>query len=534
LHFSKKKSIFAFINQKDMSFINTLPREQLMLPISIDDYVSSDHFVRFIDAFVDKILKTQPQSLFLKGKSEEGRPSYSPNCLCKLLIYGYFNSISSSRKLENETKRNLELIWLMNNLQPDHWTISNFRKENKNLIKNITIGFRKFLKESGYVQGKSASTDGTKIKAYASRDTLSMKLIDKKIAQTEKDIDRYLTQLEEQDVIENEQEEKLAITQALENKIAYLTDKVEKLQSQKGLLEMLGRESLAPADPEAKVMKTKDGFLPAYNVQATVDNDSHFIMSCEVTDYPNDFHSLEENAQTLKEQLDIVPEEYLADGGYANEEQIQSLEKQGIECIVSFPGDPESKKIQQDNGIKFTYNEKEDCLVCSQGKKLLLVDKNCKMKRHFYNKYQCKECSECSVKQYCTTSKIGRIIYRRLDGEWLKNYKEKSKTTAFKEKFKKRKCTVEHPFGTMRYYMGQIPILLRGKAKVQVEMDLYSTGYNLIRLRNIDPVFVLLEKLAKCQPVFDFFACLSVFSARILKKEAMPSHFSILTRIVSI
>ena len=181
-------------------------------------------------------------------------------------------------------------------------------------------------------------------------------------------IDRYLNQLEEQDFIENEQEERLAITQALENKIAYLSEKIEKLESQKKLLEMTDRESLAPADPAAKVMKTKDGFLPAHNVQITVDNDSHFIMSCETTDYSNDFHSLEENAQTLKEQLDIVPEQYLADGGYANEEQIQSLETQGIECVVFFPAEPESKKQQQDNGIKFTYDEKEDFFNCSQEK----------------------------------------------------------------------------------------------------------------------------------------------------------------------
>jgi hypothetical protein len=142
-------------------------------------------------------------------------------------------------------------------------------------------------------------------------------------------------------------------------------------------------------------MKTKDGFLPAYNVQTTVDNDSHFITSCEVTDYPNDFHSLEENANTLKEQLDIVPETYLADGGYANEEQIQSLENKGIECIVSFPDEPESKKVQRDNGVTFTYDEKADCFKCSQGKTLFLVDKNCKKRNHFYNKYQCKECDDC-------------------------------------------------------------------------------------------------------------------------------------------
>ena len=485
-----------------MSFIITVPREQLILPTSIDDYVSVDNIVRFIDEFVDKVLAAKPELISTKCSSLEGRPGYPPDCLCKLLIYGYLNFISSSRKLEKETKRNLEVIWLMNNLRPDHWTISDFRKENKELIKQITIDFRKFLKDSGYINGKSVSTDGSKIKAYASRETISLKLIEKKQARIEKEIERYLNQLNENDAAENEQEEMLATSDELKREISYLKKQVEELGSQKELLEALGRESLAPSDPEAKVMKTKDGFLPAYNVQSTVDNASHFITSCEVTDYPNDFHSLEENASKLKEQLDIVPDIYIADGGYSNEEQIKTLESQGIECIVSFPSEPESKKVQRDNGIRFTYDEKLNCFHCSQGKALVLIEENCPKGNHLYNIYQCKECSGCAVKQHCTTSKTGRTISRRVDGEWINEYKEKSKTKEFKEKFKTRKCVVEHPFGTMKYLMGQIPILLRGKEKVQVEMNLYSTAYNLIRLKNIESVSVLLEKLAVWQPAF--------------------------------
>jgi len=497
-----------------MSFIKPTPREQLMLPSSIEDYVSPDNFVRFIDAFVDKILVAHPASLF-KGNSLEGRPGYPPDCLCKLLIYGYFNFISSSRKLENETKRNLEVMWLMHNLHPDHWTISEFRKENKALIKEITIGFRKFLKDSGYIKGKSVSTDGTKIKAYASRDILSMKQIDKRLVRIEQDMERYLNRLNENDTVENEQEEMLSTSRELENKIAELQKQVSELQSQKDLLTTSGRESLAPADPEAKVMKTKEGLVPAYNIQTTVDNDSHFMTSCEATDYQNDIYSLEENMNTLKEQLDIVPETCLADAGYANEDQMQSLEKQGMECIIPFPGEHESKKTERSQGITFTYDEKSDCFRCSQGKQLLLIEKNCKRNKHLlYSKYQCPDCNECAVKQYCTKSKTGRIIYRRTNGEWLNAYKVKTKTKEFKKKFRKRRCAVEHPFGTMKYYMGQIPILLRGKKKVQIEMDLYSTGYNLIRVRNTETVPVLLEKLALWQHIFGFLSESSFFSSK--------------------
>jgi len=476
-----------------MSFIVTVPREQLMMPTSINDYISFDNIVRFIDAFVDKILGLKPELLPSKGSSSEGRPSYSAACLCKLLIYGYLNQISSSRRLEKETGRNLEVIWLMNNLQPDHWTISDFRKENKKLIKQITIDFRIFLKDCGYIKGKTVSTDGTKIKAYASRDTLSLTLIDKKLEHAEKEIERYLNQLDENDTSENQNEEILASNNELEKQIAYLQKKVEELEAQKKMLEAHGRESLAPADHDAKVMKTKDGFLPAYNIQATVDNDSHLLTTCEVTDHPNDYHSLELNINTIAEQLDFLPDGCLADGGYANEEQIRSLEEQGVECIVSFPDEPENKKVQSDIGINFSYDEENDCYNCSQGKTLILVQSNCKKKKHLYNVYQCQECNGCPVKQDCTKSENGRTISRRVDGDWINEYKDKSKTKEFKEKLRNRKCVVEHPFGTIKYLMGQIPILLRGKDKVQVEIDLYATAYNLIRMKNIESVSVLLK-----------------------------------------
>jgi len=219
-----------------MSYIAVIPREQLMLPMCIDEFVSSDNIVRYIETFVDKALKEKAELLSQKGKSDEGRPGYSPNCLCKLLIYGYLNSISSSRRLENETKRNLEVIWLMNNLQPDFWTISDFRKENKELIKQITIDFRQFLKDCDYINRQLTIASETKIKAYPARNTISLKLIDKKLAQAEKEIERYFSQLNETDAVENEQAEMLASTNELKQQIADLQKQVEELKSQKRLL----------------------------------------------------------------------------------------------------------------------------------------------------------------------------------------------------------------------------------------------------------------------------------------------------------
>jgi transposase len=496
-----------------MSYITGASREQFMLPTSIDEYVWFDNIVRFIDAFVDKVITNDTLLSFTwKGSSDDGRPAYHPRSLTKLLIYGYLNSVSSSRGLERETRRNLEVIWLMQGQRPKYWTISNFRKDNKALIKKITIDFRRFLKDSDYIKGESLSTDGTKIKANASRSILSIKLIDKKVSRIEEDIERYLSQLSKNDAMEEQHAEMLAANDALKSQITRLEKQLQELESQKQLLEMTDRETLAPADYDARIMKTKDGFLPAYNVQGTVCNDSHLIVSCIATTNPNDYHSLEENITTSVKEVGIVPKTILADSGYANEEQIQSLEQQKIDCFVPFPDEPESKKIQRQKGITFVYDEQANCFHCSQGKQLVSVQKNLKRKNRICNKYQCKECHNCPVREHCTTSKTGRIIYRRVDGEWLVNYKQRTRTKEFKEKYKERKNTIEHLFGTMRYYMGQIPLLLRGVENVQTEIDLYATACNLKRSKNIAGVLELLEKLAKWDPIGGFLHFFSTFT----------------------
>ena len=485
---------------KIMSHIQPNSRVQLMMPSVIDDYVSFDNPVRLIDAFVDKIVQIQTELLTDKGNAEVGRSAYQFTTLLKLYIYGFLNSISSSRKLERETYRNMEVIWLLGNLQPDHKTISDFRKDNKESIRKVTISFRKFLVSEGYLSGKQVVTDGTKVKAYASKNTISLKGIARRMEQLETQLDKYLSQLNDNDTVESlenqlsELSNEFGVEPALLEKIAALQEQVQTLEQQKQLLEKLGRDSIAPADPHAKIMKSKEGFYPAYNVQSTVDSKNHMIAQMDVTDEPNDYHSLESNINALKEQLDINPKTVLADKGYSNEDQIQSLEENGIKCIVPFPEQaPDQKQI--DAGITFEYDKKKDCYQCSQGQTLKLAAKLVIKKKKPYSKYQGNNCNDCPLKSACTKSKVGRIIYRRLQNDWLLKYKEKLKTKESKELIKLRKNYVEHPFGTIKYWMGQIPLLLRGKEKVQVEIDLYSTCYNLKRLMNLEPMDLLLLKI---------------------------------------
>lgn len=190
-----------------MSYIQPKSRNQLMMPSCIDDYVSFDNPVRFIDAFVDKIIQIQPELLSDKGTSHIGRSAYQFSTLLKLYIYGFLNSITSSRKLENETYRNMEVIWLLGNLQPDHKTISDFRKDNKEAIRAVTLSFRKFLRDEGYITGEQMTTDGSKIKAYASKNTLSLQTINSRMEHLEVELDKYLNQLQENDTFESVEEQ---------------------------------------------------------------------------------------------------------------------------------------------------------------------------------------------------------------------------------------------------------------------------------------------------------------------------------------
>ena len=487
-----------------MSYIAPKSRKQMMIPSSIDDYVSSESPVRFIDAFVDKLVQNDPALNFEKGTALVGRSAYKYNTLLKLYIYGFLNSINSSRKLERETYRNMEVIWLLGDLKPDHKTISDFRKDNKENIRKSAISFRKFLVKEGYIEGKMLITDGTKIKANASRDTLSIEIINRRMRHLEDELENYFNQLQNSDTIDSLEEEISTLSEdygidiAIVEKIAALQAKIEELESYKRQIENSKQKSISTTDRDAKIMRSKEGYFPGYNIQSTVDSKNMMLAQFDVTDKQNDFNTLEENIETVEEELEIIPETVLADKGFANEKQIRSLEERGINCVVPLyeMGKKQNKK-QSDNGISFTYSENEDCFYCSQGEKLTLMKKPFMIKDNLYKKYQGKNCNQCSLKSFCTNSKNGRTLTKRIDNEWAEKYKEKLESTKYKKLISDRKTYVEHPFGTIKYWMGKMPLLLRGKAKVQTEIDLYASCYNIKRLLNIEPMEVLLEKVAK-------------------------------------
>ena len=241
-------------------------------------------------------------------------------------------------------------------------------------------------------------------------------------------------------------------------------------------------------------MKSRHGKIPAFNVQTIIDKKNRMIATAEITTEANDINELKNNLDDLKEQLDIVPETIKADKGYANLKEIKEIEEDSkTQCFIPIPKN-NKKEEDKKTGIKFTYDKENDEYQCSQGKKLKLKRKNRKLKKIFYNVYQCEDCKECPLKSKCTKSKIGRNIYINVVQDWIDNYKKRMQKTKSKEKNKERKTIVEHPFGTIKWMMDIFHFLLTGKAKVQIELDLYTTAYNFKRLINIDKMELLLQK----------------------------------------
>lgn len=480
-----------------MKYIEPADRNQFELMSSLDDLVSENHPVRIIDKIVDLIVSSDKQRFQKESQTEAGRPSYQDSTHIKLYLYGYFNGISSSRKLEVETYRNKEVIWLLGNLRPDHWTISNYRKENGDNIKYVTKKFREFLKDNGYIKLKTVAIDGSKVKAYTNREMLTVEKITRRLEGIDKKVEEYLSKIAENDSRDEAIEETGLdgienINEKYLSKIAELQEQVEQLEKQKQILEQEGRKYISASDPEARLMKSRDGKIPAYNVQIAVDSENKMIADSEVVTDQTDLGQLPKVIESIKEELGQVPEEVIADKGYNTPDLIEAIEKkeEGLQIFVS-----QEMTSRDKEEIKFKYDEEKDEYECSEGKRLVLVQRNKKKNKSLANVYLGIQCEGCPLRGQCTSSKKGRILHRYTNQKWRDDYKTKMLSKLAKSKASIRKTIVEHPFGTIKYLMGKIPLLLRGLEKVKTEINIYTTVYNLKRLINIKPFEDLLMQI---------------------------------------
>ena len=485
-----------------MSYISPVDRHQCtLMSNSLDELVSSDHPVRILDRLVDMIVKNNPEQFGSDTIGDVGRPEYGPAILSKLHLYGYYNGIRSSRKLETETQRNIEVLWLLGTLSPDHKTIANFRKDHGDQIKCITKAFREFLYKEGYMAGKRVAIDGSKFKANAKREMLTMKKMTKRLERLDEQLEEHLQIMAANDnrddiLDELEENEDMAPREALlVEKVVALQQELEALKKHRDALEQSGKQAISTTDPEAPLMKSRDGKHPGYNVQIVVDAQHGLLADSEVFPDENDHHVLPMVMKSLEEEIGRTPEEALMDKGYYTPEEIEKVESTtNTRCYIPIP-----KPSNHKNEITFTYDQVLDAYRCSAGKPLPLAHRNVRKRGILMNIYQGKECASCPIREGCTKSKHGRRVARYHNQQWRDDYIARVSTEQAKTIMAQRKTLAEHPFGFMKCLGGKIPLLLRGIQKVATEINLYTTVFNLKRMLNIESFDSFLEKITSYQ-----------------------------------
>ena len=472
-----------------MSFIKGTPRSFVLLfPEAIDDYVSEDNPVRFIEAFVDG-LDLHGLGFSRTTPAQTGRPAYSPADLLKLYIYGYINRTRSSRSLERETHRNLEVIWLMRKLRPDFKTISDFRKDNADAIKKVCREFTLLCKRLELFGGELIAIDGSKFKAQNSK---SRNFTDKKLGHAIKEIDKkiqsYLDELDEAD--EQEADVKTPTADQLKEKIDQLRKRRGKHEQTLKQLAESGQAQISLTDPDSRAMKVSQGTDVCYNVQTVVDSLHKLILEHEVTNDPTDQAQLSKMAVRAKQVLGVEGLEVVADRGYYDGAEVKKCEQAGITVYVAKQQTSANQKRGLFTKEDFRYDSQKDCYVCPAGKELIYRRDSLELGRHI-RYYSTKECSRCQIKRQCTRNKRVRRITRWIDEEILERMSERVRANP--QKMKKRKELAEHPFGTMKRGMNSGYFLMRGIKKVAAEMSLTVLGYNMKRVINILGVQKMLE-----------------------------------------
>ena len=507
--------------QDIMRYIEGIARDEERV-ICFEQMVSEHSIVRLIDVMTHKFYEDNPELLAhpAKGSNQTGRKAYNSMIMMGLLVYGYFRGLAGSRKIEKETHINVEVMWLMYGLRPDHWTICAFRRENKIAFAMIIKMFRRFLVDNEYADASKVVFDGSKMKAYTSRAMLCEQSILKKLKNVEATIKDFLEGMEaidsidekleqslrdledvnikkesvEKEVIELEKRDFEKKKESAQKSIEKLLKKKCKLENAKELLENTGEKYISPNDPEAVLVKGRDGKFAGYNIQTGVDEKGHFILSSDVTTQANDQNLMNDNLDSVSEQTGQQPEEGTWDKGYGVANDILKAKQRGVECFVPTPETEREKQAKQ--GIEFIYDQGSDTYTCSNGKTLTVYGLNVKLSDgSLCDRYRCYECEECPLRDKCTTSKKGRTLKRKHNEAQIQEYKESLKTPKAIEKIKKRKEVVEHPFGTIKILMGKFNFLLIGKVKIQIETNLYSMAYNLKRLISMGEVCLLINKV---------------------------------------
>lgn len=479
-----------------MGYIKGSERGQSVLfPSTVDEYIEESNAVRAIAAFLARV--DFAKLGFVRARAAEtGRPGYDPRLLMGLFIWGHLNGIRSSRKLERECQRNLEVIWLCENLRPDFKTIADFRKDNGRGIKGVVVEFRLWCLAEGLYGKEIVAVDGSKFKAVNSKERNFTKgKLRQVIARERAKIGEYLEALAEADEADEAESgaQELSAEQ-LKEKIAGLERYLAEHEELERQLEASGESQVSLTDPEAKLMKTAQGSEVSYNVQTVVDSKHKLIAAYEVTNERNDLGQLARMAQQGQEALQVAELTVLADGGYFEGNALKECEAAGVTTYVPVPVSREAERRGVFQRDQFSYDEERDLYVCPQGEELRF--RSVKNERNkLFKVYKTKACGACPLRTQCTTSKYGRKIDRWVDQGVIDRLQARNRGRP--ELLKQRKTLAEHPFGTIKRGMNQGYFLLKGIRKVTTETGLTVLGYNLKRVLNIMGVEQMIISMEK-------------------------------------
>lgn len=456
--------------------------QSILLPESLDDFIAESNPVRVIDAFVDALNLAE---LGFEGvePAATGRPSYHPSVHLKLYIYGYLNRVQSSRRLEREAGRNVEVMWLLGRLVPDHKTIADFRKDNGAAIRKVCARFVELCREMGLLRKPSVAIDGSKFKAVNNRDkNFTRAKVERRRAQLEESVARYLSQLDTAD--RQEPSEALVMkTERLKEKLAKLESEMQRLAAIEQRMLASDDQQLSLTDPDSRSMATsgRGSGVVGYNVQVAVDTEHHLIVTHEVTNSGSDRAQLANVAKEAKAVLQTDELDAVADRGYFNSPEILACDEAGITVTLPKPMTSGAKSDGRFGKQDFVYVAGEDVYRCPAGERLTYRYTN-EEDGKVLRRYWTTACTHCALKPRCTTGPERRIarwehehvleaVQRRLDEN--------------PQAMRQRRETVEHPFGTIKARMGATHFLMKTLPKVATEMALSVLAYNLTRVLNI-------------------------------------------------
>lgn len=431
-----------------MAFIQGEARNQgTLFPVTLEELIPPEHVCRVIDGFVGR-LKMEELGFVRAEAAETGRPGYDPRDLLKLYLYGYLHQLRSSRRLEAECRRNIEVMWLLGRLVPDHKSIAEFRRMHRDAVSAAGAELVRFARSVGLVRGEWVAIDGSKFRAVSSSESVHER----------RAVERYLERMEQADAEDEVEIDSTAVAAAL-----------EKLRQH--------------PEPEARFMKTTAGKVPAYNVQTAVDAEHALIVAQQVSDETSDNRSLQPMAEAAQaavgEPGNIL--HVVADAGYSNGEQLEKCEAAGI--VAHVPVNRASNNQGEGNLFDrslFVYDETSDTFRCPASQTLKRRGFQRDRKRLIYQASH-KVCGQCPLKQQCTATRR-RTVYRFLHEEALQRSQQRATTEAMRL----RRGTVEHPFAALKYHIfGHPRFLLRGLKGAQTEISLGVMAYNLKRMLSV-------------------------------------------------